>query len=232
MLLAAQVLPVEARWRRRWHRRKRRITGALVIKSSTTGARVFVDDDEVGSVPLGRPIKLMPGLHSVKVTKPGHTRFMESVRIRRGRTVRLSVDLFPVKAVLRVRTAPPGARVYVAGKFLGKTPLVDVEVAPGAVRMRIARVGFYDVIRKLSLTAGKATTLVVRLKSLPAAINPLIPKEPPKRWFERWWVWASAAGGLVALITVIAVPVALSQRDPVGDFHPERTYTVPLRTAP
>ena len=219
-ILLAEVVPAEARYRRR-------ITGTLVIRSATHGARVFVDEDEVGTIPLGHPIKLLPGLHSVKVTKPGYTRFMESVRIRRGRTKRLAVDLFPVKAVLTVRTAPAGARVYVAGKFLGKTPLVGIEVPPGNVRMRIARVGFYDVLLKLSLSAGKAKSLVVQLRPLPAAINPLIPKAPPKRWYEKWWVWASAAGGLVALVTVIAVPVAVSRRDPVADFHPDRIFTVP-----
>jgi hypothetical protein len=223
LILLGEVLPAEARRRRR----QRKITGTLVIESSTRGARVFVDGDEVGSVPLEQRIKLMPGTHTVKVTKPGFTRFMESVKIRRGRTTRLEVDLFPIQGVLSITSDPPGARCYLSGKFIGKTPVWDFEVKPGKHKLRIARVGFYDVIRTVQVKAGKPAKVLVSLKSLPAEINPLIPKPPPERWYEKWWVWVSAAGGLVAIVTAIAVPVALSSGDPVEDFGAERTFRVP-----
>ncbi|MDY0004959.1 MAG: PEGA domain-containing protein [Polyangia bacterium] len=212
--------------------RARRITGTLLIQSNTTGAKVFVDGDEVGTVPLPQPIKLLPGPHSVKVVKPGHTQFMESVAIRPGKTVKLEVDLFPIQGVLTLDSAPSGARVYMAGKFLGKTPLVKVEVPAGEQKLRVSRVGFYDVIRTLKITAGAETKLLLPLIPLPADINPLIPKVPPKKWYDQWWVWVSAAGGLVALVTAIAVPTALATKDPVKDFGAERTFRVPLRVAP
>lgn len=212
--------------------RPRRITGSLVIQSSTSGATVFVDGDEVGTVPLSQPVKLLPGPHTVKVTKPGHTQYMESVTIRAGKEVKLEVDLFPIQAVLSLDSTPSGARVYLGGKFLGKTPLVKVEVPAGEQKLRVSRVGFYDVIRTLQVVAGAETKLVLPLSPLPADINPLIPKMPPKRWYDQWWVWVSAAGGLVALITAIAVPTALASRDPVKDFGAERTFRVPLRVVP
>ncbi len=218
--LACTVVDADAR------RRHRRITGRLVIESSTRGAKVFIDGDEVGSIPLPGPIRLMPGQHTVKVTKPGHTQFMESVRVRRGRRVKLEVDLLPISGVLTLLTSPQGARVYLDGKFVGKTPLRGIEVKAGKHRVRIARTGFYDGIRSFALVAGKQRKLIVQLRALPDAINPLIPKTPPKRWYEKWWVWASAAGGLVALVTIIAVPVALSGKDPIKDFAPDRVFQV------
>lgn len=214
-----------------WKKPARKITGTLVIESHTHGARVFVNGDEVGSLPLQNPINLMPGSYSVKVAKPGYTEYIETIRLRAGRTVRLEVDLFPVKGILSLDSAPSGARVYLGGKFLGKTPLVELEVEPGSHRMRVARTGFHDAIRTVEAKAGAQVKLVLQLIPLPAEINPLIAKPAPKRWYDKWWVWAAAAGGVVALVTAIVVPVAIASQDPVKDFAAERTFRVPLRTS-
>ena len=168
----------------------------------------------------------MPGQHTVKVTKPGHTQYMETIRVRRGRRVRLEVDLLPIAGVTTLLTSPQGARVYLDGKFLGKTPLRALEIKAGKHTVRIAHIGFYDAIRKFQIVAGKQRKIIVQLKALPDDINPLIPKTPPKRWYEKWWVWASAAGGLVALVTAIAVPLAMSGKDPIKDFDPDRIFQI------
>jgi hypothetical protein len=110
---------------------------------------------------------------------------------------------------------------------VGKTPLRGLEVKAGKHTVRLAHIGFYDAIRKFTAQAGKQLPLIVQLKALPDDINPLIPKKPPKKWYERWWVWASAAGGLVALVTAIAVPLAMSGKDPIKDFNPDRIFNVP-----
>jgi PEGA domain len=210
-------------------RRRRRISGTLLIESTTKGAKVYIDGDEVGSIPMGNPIRLMPGQHTVKVTKPGHTQYMETIRIRRGRKVRLEVDLLPIAGVVTLLTSPGGARVYLDGKFAGKTPLRGLEIKAGKHTVRIAHIGFYDAIRKFQIVAGIQRKILVQLKSLPDNINPLIRKIPPKKWYEKWWVWASAAGGLVALVTAIAVPVAMSNRNAITDFDPDRIFQIPSR---
>lgn len=221
VFLLSTTLDADAR-----RRRRRRISGTLVIESTTKGAKVFIDGDEVGSIPLGRSIRLMPGQHTVKVTKPGHTRYMETIRVRRGRRVKLEVDLLPIAGVMTLRTSPQGARVYLDGKFVGKTPLIGLEIKAGPHRVRIAHIGFYDSFRKFKMVAGQQHKLIVQLNALPDSINPLIPKTPPKKWYEKWWVWASAAGGLVALVTAIAVPLAMSSKDPIRDFNADRTFQI------
>jgi len=202
-------------------------TGDLVIDSSTTGAQVIVDDVEVGTIPLGGPIKLRPGQHTVKVVKVGFTRFLETVLIQVGKSVRLEVDLFPVVGVLHLKASEDGARAYLDGKFIGQTPLSGVELKPGAYQLRISKIGFYDVLKPLQVTAGQEQRLEVTLLMLPADQNPLLAHKGPKRWYEKWWVWATAAGGLVALVTSIAVPLAVQGKDPIKDFHPDRTFNIP-----
>jgi hypothetical protein len=220
VLLVSTTLDADAR------RRRRRITGTLVIESTTRGAKVYIDGDEVGTIPLERPIRLMPGEHTVKVIKPGHTQYMETIRVRRGKRVRLEVDLLPISGVVTLLTSPTGARVYLDGKFVGKTPLKQLEIKAGKHKVRIAHIGFYDAFQGFDVVAGKQRQLIVQLKSLPDDINPLIPKIPPKKWYEKWWVWASAAGGLVALVTAIAIPLAMSSKDPIKDFNPDRIFQI------
>ena len=183
----------------------RKITGTLLIESFTKGARVYVDGDEVGTLPLTGPIKLMPGSYSVKVTKLGYTEFMETVTISAGKTVKLELDLFAVKGILTLDSAPSGARVYLGDKFLGKTPLEEIEVDPGTHNLRVARTGFHDSTRKLEAKAGVPAKLIMPLIPLPADLNPLIVKTVPPKWYEKWWVWTSAAGGVLALVTAIVV---------------------------
>jgi len=210
-------------------RRRRHISGTLVIESTTRGAKVFIDGDEVGTIPLGRAIRLMPGQHAIKVTKPGHTQYMETVQVRRGRRVKLEVDLLPIAGVMTLLTSPSAARVYLDGKFVGKTPLTGLEIKAGAHKVRIAHIGFYDTFRTITMVAGMQRKLIVQLNALPDAINPLVAKIPPKKWYEKWWVWASAAGGLVALVTAIAVPLAMSGKDPIKDWQPDRIFQIPWR---
>jgi hypothetical protein len=201
-------------------------TGDLVIESSTTGAQVLVDDVEVGTIPLGGPLKLRPGQHTVKVVKPGYTQYLETVAIKAGKSVRLEVDLFPVVGVLHLKASEAGARVYVDGKFIGQTPLSGVELKAGTYKLRISKIGFYDVLKTVTVTAGQEQRLEATMLMLPADINPLLAKKP-RHWYEKWWVWASAAGGLVALATAIAVPLAVQGKDPIKDFRPDRIFIIP-----
>ena len=202
-------------------------TGDLVIDSSTTGAQVLVDDVEVGTIPLGGPLKLRPGQHTVKVVKPGFTRFLETVAIKVGKSVRLEVDLFPVVGIVQFKTSEAGARVYLDGKFIGQTPLSGVELKAGTYKVRISKVGFYDVLKTVQVTAGQEQRIEATMLMLPADQNPLLAQKGPKHWYEKWWVWATAASGLVAVVTAIAVPLAVQGKDPIKDFHPDRIFSIP-----
>jgi hypothetical protein len=209
-----------------WARGKS-ITGDLVIESSTRGAQVFVDDEEIGTIPLGRPIKLKPGQHTVKVVKPGFTRFLESVTIKVGKSVRLEVDLFPVSGVLHFQTSEPGARIYLDGKFVGQTPLTGHELKAGIYKVRIAKLGFYDVFRTVTVTAGQEQRVEATLIALPAAINPLVEKKSPKKWYEKWWVWTTASVGLAVIAMAIGIPLGMQSKDPIKQFNPDRTFNIP-----
>lgn len=70
-------------------------------------------------------------------------------------------------SALSIASDPPGAAVYVDGKFEGETP-VDVAVAPGDHRVRLVKQGFLENARVVNVAAGQPGSLTVKL-TRPAA---------------------------------------------------------------
>ena len=74
----------------------------------------------------------------------------------------------------------------------------------------------------LKSVAGKVKKLFVRMKPMPVGSTPYRPPPPPPpKWYEKWYVWAGAAGAVAAVTVAIVVPVVVTSRDPIADFGPE-----------
>src|SRR5881409_2765603 len=69
--------------------------GTADIQVSVPDAEIMVDGKVYGRSPLA-PIKLMKGTHTVKVTKPGHSEFLDVVKVEVGKEVTLEVELIPL----------------------------------------------------------------------------------------------------------------------------------------
>src|SRR5215831_10339962 len=94
--------------------------GELSIRSRTEGAQVYIDGQLIGTIPLERPLGLVPGQHALKILKRGYTDYLDVVTIRDRKLTALDVDLLPVLGVLRLYTQVDGARAYVDGHFVGE----------------------------------------------------------------------------------------------------------------
>ncbi len=179
-------------------RKRSRGWGRLEISSITKGAQVRVDGKEVGELPLPRPLRLRAGKHTIKVTKRGYTEYLDVFTIKRKDTTVLDVDLLPFAGVFIVSCDQEEARVFVDGKFVGNAP-VETDVLIGD--------------RKVKVT---------KLKEMPVGTTPYRPPPPPPpKWYEKWYVWVGAAGGVAAVTAAIVVPIILTSGDPIEDFSPD-----------
>ena len=68
---------------------------------------------------------------------------------------------------LRVTTEPSGARVYVDGVVRGRTPLEITDLAPGTHQLRVARDGYAEVGREVTLGAQDETLRVTLRRTAP-----------------------------------------------------------------
>ena len=201
--------------------RKPKGHGKLEISSMTQGALVRVDGKEVGSLPLKQPLRLRAGKHTIKVTKRGYTEYLDVFTIKPNDTTVLDVDLLPFAGVFIIACNEPDARVFIDGKFVGNAP-VETEVLMGDRKVKVAKPGFYDFFQPVNSMAGKTLELKVELKAMPVGTSPYRPPPPPPpKWFEKWYVWVGAAGGLAAVAVAIVVPVILTSGDPIDDFNPD-----------
>jgi len=207
-------------------RRKGRGKGTLVLRSMTDGATVQVDGQEVGTTPVADPIPLPSGKHTLKMTKRGYTEYIDVFTIHSGKSTELDIDLLPFAGVLMVTASARRARVFVDGKFEGVTPF-EKEILAGPRQLRVSKAGYYDFIATYKSIAGKTRRIHAKLALLPIGSTPYRPKPlPPRKWYEKWYVWAGAAGGAVAIALAVALPVALLSKDRVAEFGAEKTYPV------
>jgi hypothetical protein len=208
--------------------RAERNGGSLIINATTLGAEVYVDGERVGTTPLSGPVPLTAEEHTLKVIKPGYAPLIDVIRIAKRHSTKIDVDLTPVAAILRVRASVPEARVFVDGKFVGQAPL-ESELPVGARAIQVSKAGYKDFFQNVEAVAGQELGIEVTLEELPAEINPYKQKAPPPpKWYEKWWVWTVGVVGVGAVVTAVAVPVALSHKDPIKEFSPSYTITVNL----
>ena len=137
----------EARKRRRRSRRSPR--SRLTIKSTTSGAEVFIDGKKKGRLPL-KPFRLRPGSYRVTVRKLGYLKYNNTVKIIRRKGTSLMVDLLPVAVVLWATANVQGAKLYVNGIEKGVLP-TKIELKSGAYLVEIKAPGYLTFTKEVLL---------------------------------------------------------------------------------
>ena len=212
MWVVAQPLTAEAK----------RKTGTVEIISATVDAKIFVDSEYVGDLPLDEPLVLPTGEHTFKITKRGYTDYMEVIVIQEGENDPLFVELFAVAGILIIDTEQPGAIVSVEGDVMGKTPF-EGEIQPGRHSIMVTRKGHKDYVQMLDIEAGEEYFLDIKLERLEDGGVGEIRDTDETPWYKSWWFW-TATGVVLAGVTTFAI-LALTEEEP----GPATDFTFGLR---
>lgn len=204
----------------------------LVVKLSggIKGARLMMDNKDVGSLPLGGPMQVEPGEHTLVVRRPGFAEFSRRVTAQKGKPTEVSITLEAVAGVVTVTSDVAGATVSINGQDKGPAPLNGLVLKPGAYEIVFTKQGYRPDTKNLNVRAGKDYTVVGTLR--PAETQPVASSDAPKNpvltpstpavatgptipvkqerevgasqpWFKRWYVWAGV--GVVAAAAAGAV---------------------------
>jgi hypothetical protein len=180
----------------------------LFLRCTPDDSEVFIDGDSIGKTPLGKVYPLKVGEHTIRVSRPGFTPYIDVFKAKQGQVAKLEVELVPISGVLRLAADGQNSRVFIDDRYVGDAP-VEAEMDVGQHAVRVERAGFYPENFTVAAVAGQVVDKTVTLKELPPDQNPYLRKEaPPPKWYQKWWVWTIVgAVGVAAIATAIAVPV-------------------------
>lgn len=167
--------------------------GAVALKCSIKGADVWLDGKKLGQTPM-EEFALPVGRHKLVVKKLGYLEFAEQVNIKRGKTLKVRVELLPFAGVIHVTSAVPGAQVFVDGRKVGTAPL-SYEVKIGSREIKVIAKGKPHHVEKIKAGAGRTYEIkatfgaamddglgdlaLVPLEPLPAETDDELALEPP-----------------------------------------------------
>ena len=140
----------------------------LSVASQPGGGDVSIDGARVAETPKdGTPVTftIKGGAHDMEIRLVGYRPVVRKVEAQFGEPIALSLALKQRSntGVLRVETNVEGALVIIDGKTVGTTPAV-VEAKAGQRLVVITQNGYRREERKVTITEGKDTRLLVELR--------------------------------------------------------------------
>jgi tetratricopeptide (TPR) repeat protein len=121
------------------------------------GATIYIDDKPVqGIVEAGPGLLLSPslfmGTHEVRVTQKGYEDWKSTFSIAFGRTTEIPVKMLPAYGYIKITTEPEGASVYIAGKFVGISPVIPIKAQAIEQQVRVEKKGYLPVSSIVSVS--------------------------------------------------------------------------------
>jgi hypothetical protein len=81
------------------------LRGRLIVKINQPGTSIWIDEKRVGTSPVGEPIELPPGHHSLRLVLDGFEENRRDLLVKAGQTLTLDIGLVAISAVGGARPA-------------------------------------------------------------------------------------------------------------------------------
>ena len=140
---------------------------AVTVRTSPSGALIFVDDKSrgaMGAAPLR--FTLPPGRYKLIVELSGHETVTRDLELVKGSPAEVDLELVSSQTVgqLKLLVSERDAVVLVDGKRIGRSPLKETLRLPaGAHEISVLKPGFATWKRSVNLPPGELVTHKVRL---------------------------------------------------------------------
>jgi len=144
------------------------VPGQLAINSTPEGAQVTLDGrtDPSWITPYNLT-GLMPGQHSVSVSKAGYATELRTIEVGSGAKSFLVVQLAAMTATVSVVSQPAGAEVFIDGKDTGKVTPAQVSVdKPGNHALLVKKQGYLEESLTANLQFGQTFHFTPTLRPL------------------------------------------------------------------
>jgi formylglycine-generating enzyme required for sulfatase activity len=146
--------------------------GSLYIKSSPSGASVYLDGTYKGTTPK-QIENISAGSYTLKVTKSGYEDESMTINVRAGETAEKTVYLTEEMGELYISSSPSGANIYIDGSYKGTTPKTINGLNAGYYDIKLKKDGYEEKTEyNVRVTAGKQTTKQMTLNKIQTESEP------------------------------------------------------------
>jgi hypothetical protein len=150
-------------------------TAVLTVQVSESGAKVALDNAEIGAGPLDRAWRRMPGRALLSVTKQGFQPWSQELELRAGEERKVTAALVAEKTtgnlLIRTNSTEP-AELWLDGKDVGPLPFSgEVEVGEHAIIARAAAGESSE--RKVVVSASSRAEVELAIVLRPAQLRVL-----------------------------------------------------------
>jgi serine/threonine-protein kinase len=148
------------------------IPGQLSVDSTPQGAQVQIDGrTEPAWLTPFNFTNLLPGPHTITVSKPGYSTDTRTVQGVSGNRVTIISHLAQLMATLIVKSDPPGANIYVDGRDVGAKTPAQVSVDKGQHVVLVRLMGYLDETTNSQFALGQTLSFSPTLRPLGNADN-------------------------------------------------------------
>jgi len=129
------------------------ITGHIKLDGSPKGANVYVNGNEIGSLPYEGDIII--GYNEIRISKDGYEPWKKNVVINQGEHISFNVSLTPKPTLVNINTNPNKADVYINGSKSGMTP-ITLQISSGVeYNIKLSKSGYLSIYKKLRGEPGE-----------------------------------------------------------------------------
>jgi serine/threonine protein kinase len=142
------------------------VDSGSVLLTSTPWAKVYVDNKYIGETPIGKPLILAAGKHSILFVHPSFDPIMQTVTVLPFRERTVKGNFFETVGYLNC-LATPWAEVYINDQYKDTTPLEKpIMLSPGKYQVRFKNTSFQDIVREVTVQSKDTTSIAVTFKGM------------------------------------------------------------------
>ncbi len=132
------------------------------ITSNPMGAKIFLNSTYLGETPIVN-YNVSPGIYTLRAYLNGFIPYVATINLKPGSDNNISIALKSETGVLRVKSIPPGANVYINGNYSGRTPL-DLILPVGNYTITISKSNYMAYTSSISIKGNNTTLIEAQLK--------------------------------------------------------------------
>jgi hypothetical protein len=141
---------------------KMKLPGIISVFSVPEGAKVYLNDQEVGVTPYTDQV--ISGAYTIRIYKELYQAFHSTIAIKEGETKELPNITLPSNfGILSVSTDPQDAKIYLDGKLV-KEKLSEQKIEAGKHTIKVSADSYYDSLQTFNIINGQKHKIMLRLK--------------------------------------------------------------------